>query len=293
MSVHPPPGTSIDLTLCIAARGRPVELERVITETDARVADPARVTISVALDDDDESLSSRAPPTTRSRLVWDVGPREDSLGAKYNRCARNAPSDMYVLGADDNVFATDSWDAIISQTAALFPEQFGFVYFGRLDGTLPTNMAIPHGLIEAQGFMFPEHWPFWFHDTWTDEIAHMIGRVLWANIEVEEIGGRGKTRGLREVPFWTALFDTLRNERVLLARRLSEEINPQWLDIQLRQRQDILNLFFGHRMMRLRNPATAIHFERRMSYDDKPTERYLRIRQKAETLISELARVVA
>lgn len=281
------------LNLCIASRGNPVNLCDVIVQTDARVIDYQNTIISVALDNDDDSIPD--VPDTQCQVVWDIGEREDSLGAKYNRAARNSPADVYILGADDNIFTTDGWDEKVREAMGLFPDNFGFVYFGRLDGTLPTQMAVPQKLIEIQGSMFPEHWPFWYHDTWTDEIAHMTGRILWVDIDVKEIGGRGKTRGIQEVPFWTTLFDALRPQRVATAEKLSGMFNPVWIDTQLKQRRNVLDMFFTHRMMRLRNPATAIHFERRMSHEDedKNTECYRRIKARAEETMAKLGQVAA
>lgn len=277
----------MNLSLLIASRGRPVDLLRVIAECDKRVADPARTTISVALDLDDGS--NPQPPETRSKLVWHVGEREDSLGAKYNRCAKYALGDVYVLGADDNIFLADGWDNLVRDRMAEFPREFGFVYFGRLDGTLPTQMAVPHALIERQGFLFPPFWPVWFHDTWIDEIAHMTGRILWADISVEEIGGRGKSRGVRDVSFWATLFEGTRHHRVQVAESLSREHNPKWLQTQLLQRREILDLFFQSRMARLRDPATAHAFEQRMSFDAPADERYLRIKAAAEAMMKQPA----
>ena len=51
----------MNLSLLIASRGCPTELLRVITEIDKRVSDPDRVTISIALDDDDESVPQPPP----------------------------------------------------------------------------------------------------------------------------------------------------------------------------------------------------------------------------------------
>lgn len=274
----------MNIALCIASRGHPIDLLRVIKETDERVKDPSSVTISVALDDDDESNPEK--PETKSNLVWSIGPREDSLGAKYNRAATNAPADYYALGADDNVFKTQDWDEKIREGVSLLPDNFGFIYFGRLDGTLPTQMAIPHALIERQGFLFPPYFPFWFHDTWTDEIAHMTGKVLWVGIEVEEIGGRGKTRGLQDLSMWTSLFEMMRPWRIDAANHLSECFNEKWLQVQIEQRREILMAFFRSRMYRLIDPATSVQFEQRMSFDAKPTERYLRIKAQAERMIA-------
>lgn len=274
----------MNLSLLIASRGRPVELLRTIGEIDKRIAKPDGVTISVALDLDDGSAPEA--PETRAKLVWHIGEREDSLGAKYNRCAKYAPAQTYVLGADDNIFLAEGWDERIRERMTVFTAGFGFVYFGRLDGTLPTNMALPHRLFERQGFLFPEYWPTWFHDTWVDEIAHLTGRILWADIPVEEIGGRGKSRGVRDVAFWAALFDATRTYRIKLATELSREHNQEWLQLQLLQRRDILDLYFRSRMARLQDPATAHAFEQRMSFDAPADERYLRIKARAEAMFA-------
>lgn len=278
------------ISLLIASRGRPVELLRTLRETDKRIANIEDTTISVALDDDDDLLPEKLE--SHSHLKWDVAAREDSLGAKYNRAARNAPADIYILGADDNIFLTPGWDDLVREKMAEFTDGLGFVYFGRLDGALPTQMAAPHRLIEEQGFLFPEHFPVWFHDTWIDEIAHACGRILWAKIDIEEIGGRGKSRGVREVAFWAALFDGLRAHRLATAESLSQKFNPGWYHTMLMQRRDLINLYFADRISALRNPATALHFEKRMSFDAPADVRYLRIKSAAEETMREvLARV--
>lgn len=275
----------MNLSLLIASRGRPVDLIRVVTEIDKRIASPEFVTISVALDHDDESVPE-PPLDMRSHLVWHIGKREDSLGAKYNRCAANAPAQVYVLGADDNIFMADGWDELIRERMREFGDGMGFVYFGRLDGTLPTQMAIPHILFERQGFLFPPYWPVWFHDTWVDDIAHMSGRILWADIPVEEIGGRGKSRGVRDVAFWATLFEATRPHREHVADALSAEFNPKWLQTQILQRREILTkVFLQPRITRLRHPATAAEFEQRMSFDAPADERYLRIKATAEAMM--------
>lgn len=278
------------LNLVIAARAKPEELAYVIAECDRNIADTNNTMISVALDHDDDSLNQRTAPETRCELLWNVAPREDSLGAKYSRAASLSPADLYVLGADDNAFITEGWDEKIRSRQALFPDSLGLVYFGRLDGTLPVNMAIPHALLEVQGFLFPPYWPTWWHDTWTDEIAHMTGRHLWAEIAVEEIGGRGQTRGLRDVVFWAKLFEATRPEREQTAMRLNQLYNAKfpWRLAQLEQALPLMRAFFSNRTQRLRDPATAGQYEKRMSHDAPADERYMRIKAQAEAKLAGL-----
>lgn len=276
-------------TLCIASRGNPEQLCHVIRETDGACAHPEQLRISVALDEDDPGLP-RTAPETRAELIWSIAPREDSLGAKYNRCQRNAPAEAYLMGADDNIFDVPGWDDQLRLRFDLFPDKLGFVYFGRLDGSLPTQMAIPHLFVERRGQMFTEHFPVWFHDTDIDEHANMMGRTIWADIHVEEIGGRGKSRGIRDIAFWTNLFEALRPERQAFADKLSQEFNLPWMHAQLYQRRRVLTQFLAFRNERLRNPATAVQFEQRMSHDAPADERYLRMKAKAQALMAELTR---
>lgn len=274
------------LSVCIASRGHPRDLLSVIKSIDDRVADTANTTISVALDRDDGSNPD--VPATRCRLDWSIADREDSLGAKYNRAQKVSPpdTDFYVLGADDNLFDTEGWDNVIRTYAEKYNGEFGLVYFGRLDGALPTQMAIPRQLVETQGFLFPPFWPFWFHDTWTDEIGHLTGRILWAPVNIKEIGGRGKTRGLRDVIFWTKFFELLRPMRESIAAEISQKYNAPWLHAVLQQKVLLLRQYFTSRNQGLLDPATAVSFERRMSVDAEPSERYARIKKSAEEMIA-------
>lgn len=274
------------LSVCIASRGHPQDLLTVIKSIDDRVADPANTIISVALDSDDGS--NPEPPATRCELRWSVSEREDSLGAKYNRAQMNAIADWYILGADDNLFVSDGWDETIRKHAQLYGGEPGLVYFGRLDGTLPTQMAISHSFVSYQGFLFPPYWPFWFHDTWIDEIGHLTSRILWAPVHIQEIGGRGKTRGLRDVIFWAEFFETLRPIREEIAQRISTDHNPPWLQLEIEQKLEIYRKFFAARTYRLRDKDTAVSFERRMSVDAPISERYLRIKSKADAIVAEI-----
>lgn len=274
------------LSVCIASRGHPQDLLTVIKSIDDRVVDPANTTISVALDSDDGS--NPEPPSIKCELRWSVAEREDSLGAKYNRAQLNGQADWYILGADDNLFVTDGWDETIRKHASLYGTEPGLVYFGRLDGTLPTQMAIPHSFVQYQGFLFPPYWPFWFHDTWIDEIGHLTSRILWAPVHIQEIGGRGKTRGLRDVIFWAEFFETLRPIREEIAQRISANHNPPWLQLEIEQKLEIYRKFFAARTYRLRDKDTAVSFERRMSVDAPISERYLRIKSKAEAIVAEI-----
>jgi len=66
-----------------------------------------------------------------------------------------------------------------------------------------------------------EAFPFWFTDTWLDEIALMLGRKAPVRVEWKPQGQRGKTTRMRDLAFWAWVFEAARPERIEDARKLA------------------------------------------------------------------------
>lgn len=225
------------VAVCIASRGRPDELEHTIAK--AREASVVPGThFCVALDQDDETLHRYQLDGSRcSRSV-----REDSLGAKYNRAVRgaNADASLFVLGVDDAYLASPGWDRVLLNAASQFQDGVGVVYCGPRKGAycLPETMAVTRGWIEQVGYFMPEHFPFWWHDTWIDELARMTGRFVWADVAWEKYGASEvaghKTTRMRGVKWWAKFFDDTRPERMAKALDMITALEyPAWLRSQL------------------------------------------------------------
>ena len=126
------------LTVCLPTLGRPESLKVAITSLlKTSILDDTRIVIGFNKDDATRDIQAV------EKTIISVEDREDSLGAKYNRCAKAAPADLYVAWADDCITQTQGWDKILTDAAALYPDKCGSIYFGIREGsTLPIGWAV-------------------------------------------------------------------------------------------------------------------------------------------------------
>ena len=229
------------VTVCIASRGRPEECYKTVASMYETVALP-ETRVVVAVDDDDPTLKQYYP----LRMDYGVAPRESSLGAKYNRAASYAPvgTTVYVLGIDDAYPCTPGWDKLLMEASEKFEDGIGAVYFGNkesVDCQLPEAHALTKGFIEQVGFFCPPYFPYWYHDTWMDEIARMTRRYVWADIKLDKHGAseskeKHTTTRLREVAFWIKFYDATLPMRINKALEMIHKLDyPEWLRVQLVQ----------------------------------------------------------
>jgi hypothetical protein len=223
----------VRVNLCVPTRGKPTHLAEFVGETAGNAMLPD-TRIVIGCDDDDAPLF--APPglvDNTDQIIWSVAPREDALGAKYNRCAAAYDADLYVMGVDDVAIATPGWDRILAEIAGEAPDGIAFIYFGREPHgeDLPSMIAVTKRAIEIVGFC-PPFFPFWWNNTWVDEIAQMCGRVVRAPIETR-YPTEFPEPARRDVAYWARFFEATRVLREQAADRLIAASD----DSNLRRRQ--------------------------------------------------------
>lgn len=283
----------MSVSLCIASRGRPAMLADTI-HLQLRHAVRADTRIVVALDRDDV-LVEGAVLNFDHRVLSSVAAREDSLGAKYNRCAAQYRADVYALGSDDVVFPTPGWDQKLQDAAELFTDGLGLIYFGKIPGVFQPGIAITQRLIDAMGYFCVPYFPYWWHDTWPDEIGHMIGRIVHADVAVEcRQGMQGTSRGVRDIAYWARFFDETRPLRRAIAERvIAQSDDAPWRKRQLRQRMPDMEQALAQRNAGLRDPARAQQLEAHYGFDAPEDERYRRIKANAEALLATFGKAQA
>lgn len=285
----------MSITVALATRGRPW-LASVTARQIAANAVLPDTRVVIGMDDDDFGCPEFQPP----RVELSLAPREDSLGAKYNRCAAAAPADIYVIATDDCMITTSGWDAMIASVfARVLPDRMGAVYFGSmaaagLESPLPAMQAVSREFVDRMGHLACPHFPFWFHDTWIDEIAHMIGRVVAiADIAVAypDQAEANRTRGARDIAFWARLFDELRPQRIAVAEAI---ITDPRFAADASQRAALLARLpstataLGDRNALIRDAAYAAQLEANVGFDAPDDPRYRRLKTKAEALLASL-----
>lgn len=280
------------INVCLASRGRPWLLNRALRHADARVTNPDDVVFCVALDDDDATLMQ--PPPLRSYLIWDVAKREDTLGAKYNRCARLSHADLYLTMSDDMLLDDHGWDEACRSALGVFKDNAGVFYVGKdPKSTMPGHILATRKWLDIAGEFFCEHFPYWFLDPWLHEVVTLSARLAecprqFRSRAMSEKGN--KTRGLRDVMFWQRFFNQTRCLREAQADRIIAQLYPP--NHLMRQKlaawrpELVRDLASGDDF--LLDPEQARLVERTYAEDAPEDERYRRVKQRAEHLLSTL-----
>lgn len=277
------------INVCLATRGNPRQLRETLQQTlNNSSLETTRFVVGF---DNDDPLAKTAKLPESPKIVTCFADREDSLGEKYNRCAKHLEADLYVLLTDDEAIATPKWDERLEEAAKLFEDGLGVVYFGQppVPSTMPAGFAVTHKFMEKMGFFMSPLTPFWWHDTTLDEIANFTGRVINADVQMAYPYGYGRTRGLRDVSYWATFHDLMRAWRWKIAEKIiddPENADQPWRKLQLKQNAGTLAQHFSQRNAMLRDPLKAREFEQNQSYDAPANERYARIKAASQVLLT-------
>jgi hypothetical protein len=91
-----------------------------------------------------------------------------------------------------------------------------------LHGDHASFPLITRPMLETVGYLAPVWFPYWFVDTWWDEIGILLGHRRRIDVRVSAPEGRGRSHGVFDVAFWVQLFEDTRSLRVRDARALAE-----------------------------------------------------------------------
>ena len=79
--------------------------------------------------------------------------------------------------------------------------------------------------LETLQQIFPGHFPYWYDDRWVHQIGEMAGCYIRLPIVMPPIRGKGRTRRMRDLPFWARFFQLCLDERKASARKLIDAMN--------------------------------------------------------------------
>jgi hypothetical protein len=184
-------------------------------------------------------------------------------------------------------------------SAAASFDGIGAIFFGKRHMhpiELAPAFAFTRGWVDAFGYFMPEHFPFWWHDTWVDELARMTGRFTWADIGWEKHGAsestsQHKTTRMREVSWWARFFDETRVLREEQARDvLTNEVvpYPAWLRAQLLSDLPVTSAMLLTRNALVRNQGPQFERVYGATYETDPG--YDALRSDAERLLKEMGK---
>lgn len=184
------------------------------------------------VDDDDEVmrkvLAERSLPDPGLPVHWHVGPRPGGLGEIHQTlwAATGGNSKVYFITVDDATFATPGWDEIVHAEFDKYPDGVLLAFSHDPMTTDQATYPIFGGAwIRTLGKPFPGYFPFWFDDKWVDQVGRMAGRCSKLPFTLAPVGGKGRTKRMRNVPFWTRFYQLTMCERADNARRLLTAIH--------------------------------------------------------------------
>lgn len=277
------------LVISLATRGRPQQLLDTIRKSIANWVNPTTLMVVSTDADDPTSLDVLigAAQELGTKVSASCQPRRDTIAEKWNH-AIACPADLYLVAADDDPYTTPGYDQKLLDAAARFPDGIGMVYGHMANLSFSGVVAPTRRLCELMGGkIFPEYFPYWFCDHWTDDLARMIGRISFADVRTDQ-SRAGKTQELREPAWWATWFDAaylLRRKQAIAIIDSDEFQEPKW-------RKDMLKAGFPlveHRS-RWINESVRRDAPRLQAWSGLSTadERYQRVRARAVALIPEL-----
>ena len=190
------------ISLLLPTRKRP---ERLIETVNSAIATtrPGEIEILCYVTNDDHSYNG----LVRTKAVsasFIRGPRR-TFSDLWNALVPFAAGDIFMLCADDVMFRTAGWPAIVEQAYADCPDKILCVHGddlhpnGKNFATLPF---VSRKWVETLGYFTPDGFTCDWCDTWIQDIADMIGRKRLLPIVTEHVH-----------PFWgKAAMDETYNE---------------------------------------------------------------------------------
>lgn len=223
------------ISVLTLTRNRP-EMFKAMARSFAELADdPSRVDIWCYVDDDDAS----APPLIQHfrdnplpvAINWMVAPRPLTLGHAFNQIALQAMQGAgYLVGFPEDFNVTmRGWDSQTRRKFAAYPDgiALGYIRDPMYDDENVKMLVVRKEWCEAVGDFLPPYFPFWFSDIWVDQLSSLAGRKFDIEIAITDVGGKGTTKRMWNMPFWNRFILQTAEQRFDIVVRLLERIHGE------------------------------------------------------------------
>ena len=221
-----------EITIIMATRGRPEMLAQVFASLKANTAKKDKVCIWLYVDVDDTVTRSAIDAGKLSdagiKINWHFGGQTAGLCETQHTLWHNSgrTSEIYMVTCDDACYSTPGWDDELRSASTKFPD--GIFVASPHDPMTADTCTYPifgWRWLETLETIFPGHFPYWYDDRWVHQIGEMSGRFVWLSIVMDGIRGKGKTRRMRDLPFWARFFQLSLDERKASAKKLIDAMN--------------------------------------------------------------------
>lgn len=211
------------IAACLASRGRPAAMIGVTMSLHRLRSAQHEIDFVLGLDDDDTKVQAHlgafegefAGPD----IVFSIAAAPMVRGGVENNmlaAARKAAPDVVTLVTDRTFNITPAWDEWIQRAVTASPNRVLWWQCPEDPGCVIP--IIPKAYLDATDWKWsPEIFPFWWDDTWHQEIDLLIHGFPSIKARCTYSGARGKTRNGREFAFWLDVFIKTRQLRIRAA----------------------------------------------------------------------------
>ena len=223
-----------EISILLGTRGRPEMLAEVFGSLQRNTSLKDKVAIWLYVDEDDsvtrQAIERKTLPEPGVGLHWHIGPQVGGLGEMHQILwqASGRASEIYMVSVDDARFDTPGWDEIVRKQFVEYPDGVVLAFpHDPMTADVATYPIFGWKWIATLGCLFPGYFPYWFDDKWVTEIGLLIGRRLKLPIVLYPIRGKGRTKRMRNLAFWTRFFQLTIDERKAAAQKLLAIVHPQ------------------------------------------------------------------
>ncbi len=222
------------VSVMLATRARPEMLHEVIASLDRMTTRKELVDLWIYVDADDQvtrdAVGKKFFPDPGFPVNWHFGPQQSGLGDCYQILweVSGKTAEAYLSIVDDMKFETAGWDEIVRQEFANYPDGvlLGFSH-DPLTADQATYPVFGGGWIAGLNRVYCGHFPCWYDDLWVEQIARMAGRLVKLPIILSAVGsGKGRTKRMRNLPFWARFLQMTLPDRIASARKLIGLVHP-------------------------------------------------------------------
>ena len=169
------------ITILLPTKKRPNNVIRFVDNVLATAENPSDIEICYYLDDDD-SLSLPGVQYSAERINTQAIQGNLKIGSQiYNELYRIASGEIFLLAADDIIFNTPKWDALVVDAFNKQEDKIMYVYGedGFQHGRIGTHGFIHNNWIEILGYVLPTKLSFAYADEWITELAQRVKRNVF------------------------------------------------------------------------------------------------------------------
>jgi hypothetical protein len=181
----------MNISITCPTRGRPENMERLVTSIFSLAKCPENIDIIFYIDDDDNVSIVKAIELLAkygSRIVPLKGKRR-IMSEMVNCCISQSSSDIFMFCGDDIVFKTSEWDTFVLNEFEKSNDKILFVHGddGIHGSKFGTHGFIHRAWIERVGYLLPPYFTSDWADTWINDIANKLNRRVYIDILTEHI----------------------------------------------------------------------------------------------------------